>query len=86
MSSVRPEKQYLLHTLSVVFCRPPYVRSRVTYITGRMMLVCKHTDLQRIMLHYKDIASYCVVRVEDTSNGQEYPDLRTDIILNEKEI
>lgn len=85
MAVVPPEKQFLLHTVYVTLCRNHYVRCKTSHITGKIMLLCRHTELKNIMMQYPMIASYHVMKVEDTSTGKEYPELKTAIIKNEEE-
>lgn len=85
MAAVPPEKQFLLHTVYITVRRNHVTRCKTSHITGKLMMLCRHVDLKLIMDQYPDIASYHVLKVEDSSTGKEYPELKTGIIQNEKE-
>ena len=86
MANAPPEKQRLMHTLSVIFRRPPFVSVKgVPHVAGKMIMVCRPCDLKKIMLCYDNVAQYSVVRVEDGTTGQTYPEFKTELIENYKE-
>ena len=85
MATVSPDKQYLRHELSVIFCRSHYVRCRASSVTGKMIIMCRAVDLKKIMLEYTQVQSYRVYRVTDTTTGKIYPELQTDLIINEED-
>lgn len=85
MANAPPERQWLLHSVYVTLYRNAYVRNHASHITGKIMILCKHIDLKKIMLQYPGVASYHVMKVEDTTTGEEFPELRTGIIQNIKE-
>lgn len=84
MAAVSPDKQYLRHELSVIFARSHYIRCRASSVTGKMIIMCRAVDLKKIMLEYTQVQSYRVYRVTDT-NGKIYPELQTDLIINEED-
>lgn len=85
MSSAPPERQWLLHTVFVTLNRNHYVRCHEAHITGTIRVLCRNVDIPRIMLQYPHIASYYVMKAEDTTSGKEYPELKTGIVYNTKE-